>query len=96
MAKKLRRILEVNNSEGIHARAAIAIATLLRRFKVKVEVRKQAEIVDGTEVLQLLLLGAQPGDQLIFEVAGEQAQEALDALEKLFANDFQEAVQQQN
>lgn len=95
MAKKLRRTLEVNNSEGIHARAAIAIAGLLRRYKVKAQVRKRAEVVDGTEVLQLLLLGAQPGDQLTFDVTGEQAKEALDALERLFANDFQEAVQQE-
>jgi phosphotransferase system HPr (HPr) family protein len=95
MAEKLRRTLKVQNSEGIHARAAIAIAGLLRRYQVTVNVRKQAEVVDGTEVLQLLLLGAKPGDLLVFEVTGEQAQEALDALERLFANDFEEAIQQE-
>lgn len=95
MEKKLRRTLEVNNTEGIHARAAIAISKLLRQYQVEVRVRKQVEVVDGTEVLQLLMLGAKPGDQLVFEVTGERAAEALDALERLFHNDFEETVQQE-
>lgn len=87
---KASRTILVTNSEGLHARAATLVAELVRRFGVKVELTKGGERVEGTEVLQILSLGAAQGEQLLAEATGENAEEVLDALVKLFASNFAE------
>ena len=87
---KASRTILVTNSEGLHARAATLVAELVRRFEVKVELTKGSERVEGTEVLQILSLGAAQGEQLVIEATGESGEEVLDALVKLFASNFAE------
>lgn len=80
----------VTNSEGLHARAATLVAELVRRFHSQVELAKDCERVQGTEVLQILSLGAAQGEQLILEARGEDAEDVLDALVELFGSNFAE------
>ena len=51
---------------------------------------KGNNLVEGTEVLQILSLGAAPGEKLSLEATGEEAQQALDSLEELFRDKFGE------
>ena len=87
---KATRSVVVTNCEGLHARAATLVAELVRRFDSKVELTKDCERVDGTEVLQLLSLGAAQGERLLLEAIGDDAEEVLDALVELFASNFVE------
>ena len=88
---KTTRIVEISNVEGLHARAAIAIAALLRRFDAEVLLSKNSERVKATDVLQILSLGAGPGERLLLEATGREAVVALDALTRLIAQNFNEA-----
>ena len=88
---RVTRTVDVTNLAGIHARAATLIAELVRQFDSKVLVIKDCERVDGTDVLQILSLGTGPGEQVCFEAVGGDAEEALDALAQLFANNFGES-----
>ncbi len=47
-------------------------------------------MVEGTEVLQILSLGAGPGERLSLEATGDDAQRALESLEELFLGKFGE------
>ena len=85
---KQSRTVVVVNQEGVHARAATLIAELVRGFEVKVEVIKGHERVEAVDVLQLLSLGAQPGEELLLEADGRDAEAALDKLAQLFASCF--------
>ena len=87
---KATRKVTVANREGVHARAATMIATLARRFRARVELIKGHHRVDATDVLQVLSLGAEEGTQLVLEASGDDAESALDALEALFRNKFDE------
>ena len=87
---KARREVAVTNEEGIHARAATLIAEMVRRFDAKVEMIKDDERVESTDVLQVLSLGAGPGSKLALEAVGGDAEEVLDALVKLFTDNFSE------
>ncbi|MFZ5830667.1 MAG: HPr family phosphocarrier protein [Planctomycetota bacterium] len=80
------RNVKVANRQGIHARAATLIAHTVRRFDAKVIIVKDRERVEGTNVLHMLSLGAECGAELQLEATGRQAQEALDALADLIAN----------
>jgi len=87
---KATRSLVVTNCEGLHARAATLVADLVRRFDSKVNLMKDCERAEGTEVLQILSLGAAQGEQLSLEAVGSDAEEVLDALVELFAGNFVE------
>lgn len=84
------RTVIVTNGEGLHARAATLVAELVRRFDSEVKLAKDGERVDGTDVLQILSLGAARGEQLSLEAIGHDAEEVLDALVELFAGNFVE------
>ena len=61
---------------------------LARQFKCKIEIVNPPGRANATEILQLLSLGAGPGTHLRLEAEGEEAEAALSALEKLFAENF--------
>lgn len=87
---KAVRTVAVTNEEGIHARAATLIAELVRRFDARVVMVKDRERVESTDVLQVLSLGAGPGCELLLEAIGGDAEEVLDALARLFSDNFNE------
>ena len=78
------------NRAGIHARAAVMIATLARKFGAKILVTKGLQQVEATDVLQLLSLGAAQGEPVCLEAIGTDGQGALDSLEELFIRKFDE------
>ncbi len=78
----------MNNRQGVHARAATLIAEVVRGFHSKVSLRKGPERVEGTDVLQIMSLGAGQGDELLLEAIGGDAEGALDALVALFDGHF--------
>jgi len=87
---KAMRTVAVTNPQGLHARAATLIAELVHRHDAQVVLIKQNDRVQGTDVLQILSLGAGPGEQLLLEATGNDAEKVLDALALLFAENFNE------
>ncbi len=85
---KATRTVRVVNSQGVHARAATLIAEVVRRYQSKVSLRKGSERVEGTDVLQIMSLGAGEGDEVFLEAAGGDAEAVLDALVALFDGRF--------
>jgi phosphotransferase system HPr (HPr) family protein len=82
------RSVTVVNPEGLHARAATQIRSIVMRYQARVELIKDREKVDATNVLQMLMLCAGPNDTLLLEASGDDATAVLDALARLFANSF--------
>ncbi len=82
------RTVLVANPEGLHARAALLVRELAQRFEAKVEISKGSLRVDAADVLQMLSLCAEQGDELVLEASGEQADAVLDELVGLFARQF--------
>ena len=87
-AKSVTRTLTVSNPTGLHARPSVAIASTVRKYRSKVHIRRDNQVVDAGEVLQLLTLGASQGTRLTLTAKGPDAEEVLDALETLFADGF--------
>ena len=84
------RNVVVSNGAGLHARAATLIAKLVRQFDCRVELIKDRQRVEATDVLQMLSLGAHTGEQIALEANGPDAEQALDALTQLFNDKFGE------
>jgi phosphotransferase system HPr (HPr) family protein len=77
----LQRKVTIVNPQGLHMRPQAAFAELANRFPGSVHVIKGDLRVNGKSMLELLLLAAEQGTELIVEVTdGPGAHEALDAL----------------
>ena len=82
--------LVVENPRGLHARSATAIVNLGRRFNAAVTFEKTGQIANGNNIMELLLLEASKGTELILRCDGEDALAASIALAELFAESFGE------
>ena len=90
MADKIVKDLEIKNIKGLHARAAAAFVKTLEPFDANVEVERIGQCVNGCSIMGLMMLAASKGTTIKVSASGNQAQEALNALEKLIDNKFGE------
>ena len=85
------RSVRVANRQGLHARAVVLLAELSRRFQARIElITEDQRRAATTDVLQMLTLGCEQGEQLELAATGCDAEAALDALAELFAQKFGE------
>ncbi len=84
----IRRVIVVQNEQGLHARPAEMFVRLAQQFESKLEVVKEGYRVEARSIMDLLTLGAAKGTELVLEADGPDAQEAVDALAKLVAEGF--------
>ena len=85
-----RAELKIRNSLGLHARPAGKFVQLADKFKCKVSVTKDSEVVDGKSVMGMMTLAAAKGSRIIVEASGEDAAAAVQALEQLVKDKFGE------
>lgn len=84
------RVVKIINTKGLHARASAKFVQTAARFDAVVTVQKDGSSVTGTSIMGLMMLGAGIGSELTLSSQGNQAQEAIDALQALIDNKFGE------
>jgi len=82
------RHVVVQRPAGLHARPSLVVAQTVQRSQSHVTVHSGQEQADAGSVLQLLSLGAEQGRKLTLTANGPDAEQVLDELVQLFANDF--------
>jgi len=82
------RRLILAHKGGIHARPALAIVKTVQQFHAKVRLRSGDQEGDAGEILQLLSMGVPEGAEVTLSAEGPDAEKVLDALVRLFADDF--------
>lgn len=82
----------VTASEGLHARPAIKLSRLAKKFKSSLAVRANGvgEWADAKSVVRLMALKVEQGARLDFAAHGDDAREALNQLHALVMRDFDE------
>ena len=86
----VERDIEIKNKLGLHARAAAKFVHTAARFKSNIKIRKGDEEVDGKSILGILLLAAGRGTSVTMKADGPDERDALDAIEKLIDDKFDE------
>lgn len=82
--------LTIENRLGLHARPASLFVQTTNRFKSRIRVIKDNMEVDGKSIMGLLMLAAPMGTVLMIIAEGEDEQQAVESLQKLFASKFGE------
>ncbi len=86
----LTRELTIANKLGIHARPAAVFVKTANRFASEILVEKDGEKINGKSIMGLMMLAAGPGTKLTVTCDGDDAHEALDAIEALVKRKFDE------
>ena len=87
---KLSSELLIQNSKGLHARAAAAFVKAIENIDATVSVERIGQVVDGCSIMGLMMLAAAQGTTIKVTCSGNQAKEAMDALTALVNNKFGE------
>lgn len=82
--------VKIENRLGLHARPAMAFVDMANGYPCDVVVKKGTQEVDGKSIMQMMMLAATQGTELIVEASGNDAQQAIDALKDLVQRKFDE------
>lgn len=82
MAEISRRV-EINNVRGLHARASAKFVQCAAGFNSTVTVCRDSECAPADSIMELLMLAAGPGSELLIKADGPDAEQAVDALADL-------------
>ena len=87
----IKRRTKIINTNGLHARPATRFAEVANKFNSEIFVKTEnKEEVNGKSIIDLLTLGAKRGTELLITADGEDKEIALDALEGLVNDGFDE------
>ena len=89
MSKVVKKI-EIKNKLGLHARAAALLVQTVNKFSAQVSISKDGQTADGRSIMGVLTLAAAQGSKIQVEAIGEDAEQAVKAIEKLVDNRFNE------
>ena len=84
------RELPIINKLGLHARAATKFVTLASSFGCSIEVARNGRNVNGKSIMGIMMLAAAKGTTITVTADGDDEANALDALEALVADRFEE------
>ncbi|HLT98717.1 MAG TPA: HPr family phosphocarrier protein [Burkholderiaceae bacterium] len=80
----------ISNKLGLHARAAAKLTQVAGRFKSEVFIARAGKRVNAKSIMGVMMLAAGLGTTVTVDTAGEDEQEALEAVRQLFENKFGE------
>lgn len=86
-----KKDIVIINKLGLHARAAAKFVTLASRFESAVEVARNGQKVNGKSIMGVMMLAASRGATLTVSVDGPDEVEAMQQIEALILDRFQEA-----
>ena len=82
--------LKILNKLGLHARAAAKVVSAANEFKSDIVLVKDGKNADARSIMKLLMLSASKGSNISVEVDGTDQRDAMQSIEKLFNNKFDE------
>lgn len=82
----LKKKITVKNKQGLHARPAALFVQVANKFDSRITVKSGTEEVNGKSIMGILMLGAEKGAAIEIEAEGEDAQAAIEELEKVVSN----------
>ena len=82
--------LTVNNALGLHSRPAGKLVSTAAKFKSEIMLYNKEKTANAKRILSLLKLGAGKGCRIKVVIEGEDEEEAMTEIKRLFYNNFGE------
>jgi phosphocarrier protein HPr len=88
--ERQRARTKIVNEKGLHARASAKIVEATARFKSHITVTYGDQTVDADSILDLMMLGAGFGKEIVIGAEGPDAEDAITAMVALVEARFGE------
>ena len=88
--KMITRDLQVLNKLGLHARAAAKVVFIANKFASNITLKKDNKQADARSIMKILMLSASKDSVINITIQGNDEIQAMNSLEKLFHNKFDE------
>ena len=86
----MKRDVKVVNKLGLHARASAKLTQVASKFSSAVWITRNARRVNAKSIMGVMMLAAGMGSTVEIEIDGPDENEAMEAIERLFAEKFGE------
>jgi phosphocarrier protein HPr len=86
----IERMVTIKNRAGIHARPAALLVQTASRYKSKIYIEKDQDRINGKSIMGIITLGAGYDTTLKLIVDGDDENDAVEALVRLFDSKFEE------
>ncbi|GHT96544.1 phosphocarrier protein HPr [Spirochaetia bacterium] len=86
----VEQVVKVQNRAGIHARPSALLVQTTKDFKSNIYLEKENDRINGKSIMGIITLGAAYGTEIHIIAEGEDEQDAVDALVRLFNSKFEE------
>ena len=83
----LERNIKIDNEHGLHLRAAAMVARTASEFIADIKICYGSKSADGKSTLGLMTLGAASSEIILVKACGDDADNALNAIETLFSSE---------
>lgn len=80
----------LNNKYGLHSRPATKIVEIAKQFDCDIRLIHGGMEVDAKSVINILMLGAEKGSELVIKANGENSSEAVSRIRKIIEDKFGE------
>jgi phosphocarrier protein HPr len=87
----MKRPVKVVNKLGLHARASAKLTQVASKFQSAVWLTRNARRVNAKSIMGVMMLAAGMGSTVELETDGPDEGDAMEAIERLFAEKFGEA-----
>ncbi len=84
--------LKICNKKGLHARAAAKVVSLANNFKSNITLVKDGKDADARSIMKILMLSASKGTSINVQIDGEDQENAMKSIVKLFNQGFDEGI----
>jgi phosphocarrier protein len=86
----VEKIVIVSNRAGVHARPSALLVQTTKNFKSDIFFEKGADRINAKSIMGIITLGAAYNTQLKIIADGEDEEDAVEAIVKLFETKFEE------
>jgi phosphocarrier protein len=81
---------QIVNKLGLHARAAAKLTHLAGGYRSEIWLSRSGRRVNAKSIMGVMMLAAGMGTSVLIEASGDDAEQAIQALQKLIADRFGE------
>lgn len=88
----IQKTIVIKNKQGLHARPAALFVQIANKFDSDITISKGKRKVNGKSIMGIMMLEAGKGSRVVITATGDDAQQALDDLEKLLQTDVDDSA----
>ena len=86
----IEKTITIVNRAGIHARPSALLVQTTKNFKSNIYFEKGTDRINAKSIMGIITLGAAYGTEIKIIAEGEDEEEAIDILARLFESKFEE------